>query len=202
MLHSRGHKESDMTERLNWTNWNVCTNAHTCNGCLCPVQSQGQGPTQLYLLFSVHTLICNGWLCLNWEQPQSKRDWSRSPVRAGQHAVSGTGKQARALGSFQLVVSMLWLGLSKVCVCTLEEQSLSFLEPSGKPHWFSNQLKEAVRLQSWCSYYVTWIPNYPESIPKAVISPSLQGPQLAVWFQIRSLLFSSYHTLCGSFFIA
>lgn len=113
----------------------VCTNAHTCNGCLCPGQRQGQGPTQLCSLFSLHTLIWNGCLCLNWEQHQSKRDWSRSPVRAAWHAVSGTGKQARSLGSFHLAVSMLWMGLSKVCVCTLEEQSLNF---SGKPHWFSN----------------------------------------------------------------
>lgn len=99
--------------------------------------------------------------------------------------------QARSLGSFQLAVSMLKPGLSKVCVCNLEKQSLT-LEPSGKPHWFSNQLKEAVRLQGWCSYYVTWTPHY----PRLWVSPCLLGLQLAMWFQTTSLLFSSYQTPC------
>ena len=65
------------------------------------------GPKPAMFPLSVHTLIYNGCLCLSWEQHQSKRGWSRSPVRAGGYASGGPGKPARTPGSFQLAVAML-----------------------------------------------------------------------------------------------
>ena len=90
---------------------------------------------------SVCTLIGNGSPCPSGEQCQSEKGWSRSPMQARECA----GKTAKAPGCFQYAVSLLcvcvWWWGKQVCACTLQERSLGFLQPSSKPHLFSNQLR-------------------------------------------------------------
>ena len=62
-----------------------------------------------------------------------------SPALADQFFTTRLPRPGRAPGSFQSVASVLGLEAIK-SVCAFQEWGLGFLQPSGKPHWFSNQL--------------------------------------------------------------
>lgn len=45
---------------------------------------------------------------------------------------------------FSICCLHAWTGSKQIYAYALQEHSLSFLQPSGKPHWFSNQLRGLV----------------------------------------------------------
>ena len=131
---------------------------------------------------SVHTLVDSRGLPFSGEQCPSKSGWSSIPVWAG------------------CMLGWSWLDPRQISVCCLydvtrsrqifvfilQEQSLGFLHPSGKPHWFSIQPRG---LSSWC-----WTPGLRFLICK--LEPLVsQGGSPSMWYP--SLLFVP-HCTCVS----
>ena len=132
------------TPPLGWLALSL-VHSHTCNcgGSLCLGQrwgcGQGVGISPLsWLSFFPSAYMCvgNGSLHLNGEWCQFRWDWSGILVQTGVYP--GVSWQAGQSTSFQSA-GLCW-DWEQICVCS-SEWSLSFLQPSSKPQWSSNQLR-------------------------------------------------------------
>ena len=95
-------------------------------------------------------------------------------------------------------------GSKQVCACITQEWKPSLLQPSDKPHWFSNQLRGLIfpvlNSRARCLWLaVAQTSPFPESL---WFSPPPLGGLVGVWVLTRSLLLPFYQTPCGSFFTA
>ena len=93
----------------------------------------------------------------------------------------------------------------KVYVCILQEQSLSFLQPSSKPYLYSNQQRGLVfqELDPRAGVSNMWLKSLtPVRTPKPVISSSSFRSLAGMEIPTRMLLPPPCQNLCGYFFRA
>ena len=107
------------------------------NVCLHTGQSQGQGASRLAAL---QVCALSGAARASVGAAPGQEALEQEPWAGCGIHWDGPGKPARAQGSFPSADSVLWPGGGK-SVHVLHGPSLGFLEPSGKPQWFPNQLK-------------------------------------------------------------
>lgn len=92
----------------------------------------------------------------------------------------------------------------EICICVIQEQSLGFLQYSGKSHWFSNKLRGLIFLISdpKAGVPAKWLYLLDPQARSLRLwwSPPLLGHPLGLGILIRSLLLPSYQISCGSFF--
>lgn len=102
-----------------------------------PWLESGPGMDRLFSFPGEDTYAGNGGLCFSREQYQGQWRWRRRIFQAGGVYWGSPGRLARAPGGYQSTAFALGQGASK-SVCALQEWNLSFLQPSGKPHWLLN----------------------------------------------------------------
>ena len=121
------------------------------NGSLHHGQRQGWGPSQLCFLHVCALSLAMVAFTLVGSSIRARGSGAGAHHRLGS-ALGWSWQASQSARQFSICCLHAMTGSKRVCVHSLQEQSLGYLQPSSKPHRFSNQLRGVIHV--WLGYLI------------------------------------------------